>query len=232
MGLVILLSLSGSSWLCAQVTSELRAGKWIEVAAPATQVSTTQPTETMDPELNRIEELIREGNSKQANKAAIQWLKFNKGSQYYDRALFLEAEALFLYGDRIKSFYYLDELLDEYAESPLYFQALDRQYDIAEPVAQGSVTPRPPCCKRRRKRHRRQALEEASPRPANVRIMLTCNRERHQQARADGAGEEAPGRGQRIDPLAQHRPPSRVVAVRRRAAGLSLGRSDWPGSGI
>ena len=137
MGLVILLSLSGSSWLCAQVTSELRAGKWIEVAAPATQVSTTQPTETMDPELNRIEELIREGNSKQANKAAIQWLKFNKGSQYYDRALFLEAEALFLYGDRIKSFYYLDELLDEYAESPLYFQALDRQYDIADAYLNG-----------------------------------------------------------------------------------------------
>jgi hypothetical protein len=47
------------------------------------------------------------------------------------------ARALFRYGDRIKSFYYLDELMDEYPASPLFAPALELQYRIADAYLDG-----------------------------------------------------------------------------------------------
>jgi hypothetical protein len=44
----------------------------------------------------------------------------------------LAARALYLSGDRVKAFYYCDELLDTFAESPYYQPALDMQYQIAD----------------------------------------------------------------------------------------------------
>src|SRR5205814_9599212 len=55
-----------------------------------------------------------------------------------DRGLFLMAEAQYRLGDRIKAFYYLDELLDTFPESPLFFTALNRQYDIADKYLTGA----------------------------------------------------------------------------------------------
>ena len=40
----------------------------------------------------------------------------------------LIAEALYQYGDRVKAFYYLDELMDEHPDSRYYTQALEKQY--------------------------------------------------------------------------------------------------------
>src|SRR5262249_40142121 len=133
MGLVVLILLARQGPGGAQVTSEFRGGRWIDVPAPSTQ-ETTQP---MDPALIRIEQLLRDHKNSDATKAAIAWLKVNKGSPFFDRGLYLEAEALYQYGDRIKAFYYLDELLDEYPESPLYYQALEKQYDIADAYLNG-----------------------------------------------------------------------------------------------
>jgi outer membrane assembly lipoprotein YfiO len=133
MGLVILVLHCFLGAARAQVTSEFRAGRWVDVAAATTQ----QQSEPMDPALVRIEQLLRDHRYNDADKACIAWLKVNKGSPFFDRGLYLEAEALYQYGDRMKAFFYLDELLDEYPESPLYYQALDKQYEIADAYLNG-----------------------------------------------------------------------------------------------
>lgn len=102
------------------------------------EVETPSPTtQSIDQDLLRIEQLIREGRNAAAMKSAVKWLKANKSSPLRDRALYLMAEALYQYGDRIKAFYYLDELMDEYPESPLYYQALEKQYQIADAFLSG-----------------------------------------------------------------------------------------------
>ena len=52
-------------------------------------------------------------------------------------ALFTAADALIADGRRIKAFYYLDELLDDFPGSPLYRAAADKQYAIADSYLSG-----------------------------------------------------------------------------------------------
>lgn len=125
--MVLVLFLWASSTAHSQQTSELHGGRWVEVAAP-----TTQQTQEVDEALFRIEQLLQDRKYKEAKEAAVQWLKTHRGSPLYDRGLFLEAEALYHYGDRVKAFFYLDQLMDEHPESPLFYQAMEKQYQIAD----------------------------------------------------------------------------------------------------
>jgi outer membrane assembly lipoprotein YfiO len=111
-------------------TEELQAGRWVQVDQTATRP-------TADPELARVEEMIVAGQYRAAGGRAVRWLKSNPASPQRDRALFLNAEALYRYGDRIKAFYYLDELMDTYPDSPLFYRALEKQYDIADAFLNG-----------------------------------------------------------------------------------------------
>jgi outer membrane assembly lipoprotein YfiO len=129
---------------CAQATQpgprtfEFREGHWPEVAAvPApTTASATQPA-AVDPDLGLIEQLIDQGQFADARKRCVEWLLANKNSPARDRGLFLEAQALYGYGNRIKAFFYLDELMDEYPESNLFYRALEKQYQIANDFLNG-----------------------------------------------------------------------------------------------
>jgi outer membrane assembly lipoprotein YfiO len=114
-------------------TWQFQNGHWSEI--PAAEAATTQPAP--DPQLVLIEQMVINQQYQSARQLAVDWLKANHGSPLYDRALFLEAQALFGVGKRIKAFYYLDELMDEYPTSPLYYQALQRQYDIADAYLNG-----------------------------------------------------------------------------------------------
>ena len=89
------------------------------------------------PQLDRVEVLLHDGNTKAAEKMVIAWLKDHKSHPQRDRALFLTAQVFFQSGDRIKSFYYCDELLDEYPDSSLYYRALELQYRIADQFLDG-----------------------------------------------------------------------------------------------
>jgi outer membrane assembly lipoprotein YfiO len=116
--------------VAAPRTWEFHDGRWEVVRQPAARP-------TSDPVLDRVERMIAQGHNTTARKTAIQWLKSHKQSLIRDRALYLVAEALYQGGDRIKSFYYLDELMDEYPSSPLFYQALQKQYDIADAYLKG-----------------------------------------------------------------------------------------------
>jgi outer membrane assembly lipoprotein YfiO len=116
-------------------TWELRNGQWqpVTVQNPAA----TQPTVISDPQLDAIERTIEQGHASRAMKDAVRWLRKNRGSPARDRGLYLMAHALYRYGDRIKAFYYCDELMDEYPASPLFTPALELQYAIADAYLSG-----------------------------------------------------------------------------------------------
>lgn len=113
---------------------ELRDGKWIAVPVPSTQVTAA---DAVDPVLNSIEDRIAAKQCRQAVKQSYKWLKAHGGSPQFDRGLYLCASALYCMGDRIRAFYYLDELLDFYPESSYYQPALQMQYDIANAFLNG-----------------------------------------------------------------------------------------------
>lgn len=105
---------------------ELRGRDW-------QQVPSADPNLPADPALDRIEQLLNRRNGKAAFKESVRWLKANPfTTPQRDRALFLAARGLNIAGDGVKSFYYCDELLDTYPESPYYQPALELQYQIAD----------------------------------------------------------------------------------------------------
>jgi outer membrane assembly lipoprotein YfiO len=110
-------------------------GQWAPVAATRAAAAATQVAP--DPTLDRVEDLLRRNQNKSAEKLAIQWVLAHKSSPQRDRGLYLIARALYQYGNRLRAFYYLDELLDEYPESRLYYPALELQYTIADRYLDG-----------------------------------------------------------------------------------------------
>jgi tetratricopeptide (TPR) repeat protein len=107
-------------------------GRWQQTDRPA-GAAPVAPV----PELDAVRGLLNQGRFSAAFERAVRWLKANPGQPAYDQGLFLSAQALFGYGDRIKSFYYCDQLLDEHPDSPLFYPALELQYRIADEFLNG-----------------------------------------------------------------------------------------------
>jgi outer membrane assembly lipoprotein YfiO len=116
-------------------TWEFRDGSWMEIATP---VSTTAPV-APDPELEHAEQLLTQHDYKTAKKILVAWVKVHTRirTPQRDRAVFLLADVFYQADDRIKSFFYCDELMDEYPESDLFAAALQKQYDIADAYLSG-----------------------------------------------------------------------------------------------
>ena len=113
-------------------TWELREGHWQQLPkAPTTQAV------ARDPELDRIEKMLNDGQWKAARKAALIWEKANKGSPLRDRGLYLLAQCDYQADERIKAFYQLDELLDYYKDSRYFYPSLEMQYKIADEYLSG-----------------------------------------------------------------------------------------------
>jgi outer membrane assembly lipoprotein YfiO len=135
---LVLLSVTALAGAQEPRTFEYREGHWPEVSAvPAPTTAAATQAATVDPTLDLIEQLIQQGRFADARKRCVEWLLANKHSQWRDRGLFLEADALYGYGNRIKAFFYLDELMDEYPESNLFYPALQKQYQIANAYLNG-----------------------------------------------------------------------------------------------
>jgi outer membrane assembly lipoprotein YfiO len=67
----------------------------------------------------------------------LHWLNTHRKAPDRDRGLFLLAESYYQYGDRMKAFYQLDELLDLHPDSKLFYPALEKQYEIADRFLRG-----------------------------------------------------------------------------------------------
>src|SRR5690242_6783525 len=106
---------------------ELRGGGkyWEQVKTP-----TSQPAS--DETLDRVEQLITNGQYLTAKHQAVQWIRTHQKSSLRDRAVFLLGQANYGYGDRLAAYYNFDEVLDLYPDSPLFNPALQRQYDRSE----------------------------------------------------------------------------------------------------
>lgn len=114
-------------------TWEYTGGKWTQVAGASNATTRSADSATLD----RVAELIVGNKNQEAFKLDVKWLLAHKTDPQRDRALFMAARALYQYGDRIKAYYYLDELMDECPDSHLFAQALELQYDIANAYLEG-----------------------------------------------------------------------------------------------
>jgi outer membrane protein assembly factor BamD (BamD/ComL family) len=112
-------------------TWEFRAGRWMEAPRP-----TTAPT-VDEPMLDQAEQLLIQHDPKAAKKILVAWVKANKKSPVRDRCIFLLSDVFYQQDDRVKSFFYCDELMDEYPESKLFQAALKKQFDIATDYLNG-----------------------------------------------------------------------------------------------
>ena len=108
-------------------TWELHEGRWLEATRP-----TTGP-QVPEPMLDQAEQLLQQQDPKAAKKVLLAWEKDHKKSPARDRCIFLLADVFYQQDDRFKSFFYCDELMDEYPESKL-FQACARKSSSTSPT--------------------------------------------------------------------------------------------------
>jgi outer membrane assembly lipoprotein YfiO len=115
----------------ASSTWEYRQGYWVR------KPEASQPATRPEPMLDEAEALLAANDLKTAKKVLLDWEKDHKHSPARDRCIFLLAKLFYQKRDRIKSFFYCDELMDEYPESKLFAAALQWQYDIAKAYLDG-----------------------------------------------------------------------------------------------
>jgi len=112
------------------------AGQWTQQRKELAQ--SRPSTELVEnPTLDRVDLLLARHKHGPARQIVLAWLKQNPKAPDRDRALFLLAEAYYQYGDRVRAFYHLDELMDYYGESRLFYPALEKQYQIADAYLRG-----------------------------------------------------------------------------------------------
>ena len=109
-------------------------GNWTAVPDPQTAPATQRVD---NPALDRVDRLLARRQHGAARKLVLGWLRNNRSAPDRDRGVFLLAEAYYQYGDRIRAFYHLDELLDVHPESRLFYPALEKQYEIADRFLRG-----------------------------------------------------------------------------------------------
>lgn len=107
-------------------------GRWQQTEAV---VTTTRPA--TDAQLAQVQSLLDRRRYDAAFHSGVRWLLANRDSPVRDEGLFLVARALRGAGDPVKAFYYCDELLDTYPESPFWLAAVELQFDIASQLLGG-----------------------------------------------------------------------------------------------
>jgi outer membrane assembly lipoprotein YfiO len=122
--------------------AEFHNGQWQPVEPAA--APTASPA-TPDPALDHVEQLLSAGSAKAAETLAISWIKsHSKTAPQRDRAIYLLGVATYQL-DRfqgwIRAFYYCDEVMDEYPNSPLFNPSLALQYRIADELLNGHRMP-------------------------------------------------------------------------------------------
>jgi outer membrane assembly lipoprotein YfiO len=129
--LILPIALCGSTLLADPPAAEFHNGHW-ETIAPA------PPKIVPDAELDHMQQLLGRNEAKAAMAIGLIWIKHHdKHAPGRDRLLLMIAEANYDLDDWIKAFYYLDELMEEYPDSSLFYPALEKQYEIADGFLNG-----------------------------------------------------------------------------------------------
>jgi outer membrane protein assembly factor BamD (BamD/ComL family) len=123
---VAVIFFSGITAFGQQKTWEYHNGAWEQVNSPALPVSQSVPV------FDDAEKLIEDGQPQAAHEELIEWEHAHKDSPVRDRCIYLLAQTAYASDDWILSFYYLDEVMDEYPESRLFYPAVEMQYKIAD----------------------------------------------------------------------------------------------------
>ena len=126
----LLLALASPA-LAQPKTFELRGTSFADVTA---QQPAARPAA---PELDAIRALVDRRQFGRAKGRAVDWLLAHPNDPNRDRALLIASDAISGRGDKIRAFYYLDQLMDERPGSPLFDTALERQYGIADAFLDG-----------------------------------------------------------------------------------------------
>ena len=121
-----------ADWTAPQL-SEFKNGRWEIVEGPATQPSAVQT----DPQVDEFEHLIETSRVQRSQGAAYHLAEIQSRLAGARSGALSHGRVQYRLGDHIKAFYYLDELLDQYPESSLFYTALNRQYDIADGFLNG-----------------------------------------------------------------------------------------------
>jgi outer membrane assembly lipoprotein YfiO len=132
LGLCTSASAAPQSW-------ELKGGRWVQIG---TDDATYRPATTevvADATLDQAEDLLARRDLETARKLLLAWFKSHpqKEAANRDRGVYLLAQVYFDLGDRVRSFYHCDELMDSYPDSGLFYKALELQYRIADAYLKG-----------------------------------------------------------------------------------------------
>lgn len=93
-----------------------------------------------DESLQQARTQVTRGRGEPAFDELVTWMQANtSAAEAYDQALYLAALALIEDGQRIKAFYYLEELLDNHPASAYYQPAVRLQYDVARSYLEGNA---------------------------------------------------------------------------------------------
>ena len=118
------------------------APAWAQTSSPASSLRQIapgpQPQQAVsNPTLDRVEALVEARQARGAHDLLVPWLKSYVQAPDRDRGLYDLGRIYFQLGDRLRAFYHLDELLDNFPASRLYYPALELQYDIADAYLSG-----------------------------------------------------------------------------------------------
>ena len=123
--------------LCIAELSSAQKSTWVYENGQWPQVNQIAQQPVSDPDIDRAETALASGATETARQILFPWEKTHKDSPIRDRCIYMLAESYFKDDDRILAFYYLDEVMDEYPESPLFNAALNLQYKIADDFLNG-----------------------------------------------------------------------------------------------
>jgi outer membrane assembly lipoprotein YfiO len=136
-GIAMLLAAQGASAAASAAAPktweyDIKAKSWplVPQSQPATPTSGRAGVPQNDV-LDRADRALARRRPNDARALLVPWLKDHPQAADRDRGVFLLAETYIQKGDRIRAFYHLDEVLDNYPESTFYYPALEKQFAIA-----------------------------------------------------------------------------------------------------
>lgn len=130
-GLMLLLLAAPAGFAQSTIVWDLHDGIWTDLP------STRRSGPIADATLDHAQQLLSRGEHEKARLLLLAWEKLHKKAPDRDRCILLLADCFFQSDNRIKSFYYCDELMDEYPSSQYFQAALQKQFDIASAYLSG-----------------------------------------------------------------------------------------------